>query len=94
MQLLKLMYHQSRDVRNIKIPTRPTRAAEKVVLNVPPRCTTKYNRHIHMYVCLINVNMSRSLDLENSEGAVETKKITERNRYSTTLPSTVHHSFL
>ena len=42
MQLLKLIYHQSKNPSNIKAPTRPTRAGEKIVFNIPTRCTTKY----------------------------------------------------
>ena len=42
LQLLKLMYHQSEIVANIKTVTRPTRAKEKVVFDIPSKCTTKY----------------------------------------------------
>ena len=41
-QLLKMMYQQSKNVNNIKVKIRPTRAAEKIVFNVPTKCTTKY----------------------------------------------------
>ena len=41
-QLLKLMYQQSKNIYNIKVPVRPTRATEKIVFNIPTRCTTKY----------------------------------------------------
>ena len=36
------MHQQSRNTRNIKTIIRPTRAAEKIVFNIPTRCTTKY----------------------------------------------------
>ena len=42
LQLLKLMYQQSKNIGNIKPVVRPTRAAEKIVFNVPTKCTTKY----------------------------------------------------
>ena len=42
LQLLKLIYPESRDPQNGKIATRPTSAADKIVFNVPLKCTTKY----------------------------------------------------
>ena len=36
------MYQQSKNVSNKKAPARRTRAAEKIVFNIPTRCTTKY----------------------------------------------------
>ena len=42
LQLLKLMYLQSKNLQNIKTAIRPTRAAEKIVFNIPAKCTTKY----------------------------------------------------
>ena len=42
LQFLKLMYQQSKNDENIKVAVRPTRAAEKIVFNVPTRCTQKY----------------------------------------------------
>ena len=41
-QLLKIMYHQSKNEQNIKVPNRHTRGADKVVFNVPTRCSRKY----------------------------------------------------
>ena len=41
-QLLKLMYLHSKCVYNIKVANRCTRGAEKVVFNIPTRCTTTY----------------------------------------------------
>ena len=41
-QLLKLMYYHSKNAKNIKIANRHTRAADKVVFNVPTKCSTKY----------------------------------------------------
>ena len=42
LQLLKLMYHQSKNKENIKVANRPTRATEKVVFNIPSRGTNKF----------------------------------------------------
>ena len=42
LQLLKIMYHQSKSDRNIKVSVRPTGAAEKIVFNVPSKCTSNY----------------------------------------------------
>ena len=42
LQLLKLMYYQSKIGENIKVATRPTRAGGKIVFNIPSKCTTKY----------------------------------------------------
>ena len=42
LQLLKLMYQQSKNISNIKTAARPTRAAQKIVFNIPTRCTNKY----------------------------------------------------
>ena len=42
LQLLKLMYHQSKNDENIKVAKRHTRATEKIVFNIPTRCTPKY----------------------------------------------------
>ena len=36
------MYHYSKNLCNIKTVVRPTRAAEKIVFNIPAKCTTKY----------------------------------------------------
>ena len=41
-QLVKLMYYHSINEQNVKKPIRPTRAAEKIVFNIPNRCTTKF----------------------------------------------------
>ena len=41
-QLLKLMYRQSKNGKNVKEPTRHMRAAEKIVFNIPSRCTTRF----------------------------------------------------
>ena len=39
-QLLKLLFDFSRDLSNLKIPARPTRAGTKVVFDIPTRCST------------------------------------------------------
>ena len=36
------MYQQSKNVENINIANRHTRAAEKLVFNIPSRCTTNF----------------------------------------------------
>ena len=41
-QLVKLMYYQSKNVKNVKQSERRTRTAEKIVFNIPNRCTTKF----------------------------------------------------
>ena len=41
-QMLKLMYYQSKKECNIKEPNRHTRAADKIVFDIPSRCTAKF----------------------------------------------------
>ena len=47
-QMLKLRYHQSKNKGNIKVANRPTRAAGKVVFNIPSRCTNKFLILLHI----------------------------------------------
>ena len=66
LQLLKLMYQQSRDVRNIKVPVRPTRAADKIVFNVPSRCNTKYlNSAYYLGIQRWNILSEQTQRMEN-----------------------------
>ena len=46
-QLAKLMYYQSKNDKNVKKLERITRAAEKVVFNIPYRCTTKFLNSVY-----------------------------------------------
>ena len=41
-QLLKLLFVYSKDISNLKIPARPTRAGAKIVLDIPAGCSNTY----------------------------------------------------
>ena len=43
-QLLKLLFDYSKNVSNLKIPVRPTRAGDKLVFDIPTRCSNVYLR--------------------------------------------------
>ena len=66
LQLLKIIYQQSRDPQNVKIATRPTRAADKIVFNVPSKCTTKYlNSPYYQGIQLCNQLSEQTQRMEN-----------------------------
>ena len=68
-QLLKLMYYQSQHVKNIKKAERQTRAADKIVFNVPNRCTTKFlNSAYYIGTQLWN---DLTLDVQRSENILK-----------------------
>ena len=71
-QLLKLMYYQSKSDKNVKKPDRRTRAADKVVFNVPAKCTTKFLNS----VCYIGTQLWNNLshDVQCSENIMKFDK--------------------
>ena len=46
-QLTKLMYYQSKNDKNVNKSERQTRVAEKIVFNIPNRCTTKFLNSVY-----------------------------------------------
>ena len=72
LQLLKIMYHQSKKLQNIKTAVRPTRAAEKVVFNIPSKCTTKYLNSSYYLGTQIWDNLNG--DIQRSENVMEFEK--------------------
>ena len=71
-QLMKLMYYQSKKARNVKKSERQTRAAEKVVFNIPSRCTTKFLSSA--YYIGTQLWNELSLDVQRSENIMKFDK--------------------
>ena len=73
LQLLKIMYHQSKSIQNIKVPCRLTRAAEKIVFKIPTRCTTKYLSSVYYLGTQLWKNLSENI--QRAENIVRFEKL-------------------
>ena len=65
-QLLRIMYMHSRDVNNIKVPVRVTRAISKVTFKTASRCTGKYMNSPFYKGTLLWDNLSANMQHSNS----------------------------
>ena len=71
-QLTKLMYYQSKNENNVKKSERLTRAAEKIVFNIPNRCTNKFLRSV--YYTGTKLWNDLPLDVQRSENIMKFDK--------------------
>ena len=71
-QLMKLMYYQSKNVKNVKKSERQTRAADKIVFKIPGKCNTKFlNSTYYIGAQLWN---DLTLNVQRSENIVKFDK--------------------